>query len=50
MHVLPAGEGAAPGWNSREALRYRDFSAVERRIEGAHRAATQYLEQVVRCP
>jgi len=50
VHVLPAGVGAAPGWNSREALRYRDFSAVERRIEGAHRAATQYLEQVVRCP
>jgi hypothetical protein len=31
VHVLPAGDGAAPRWNSREALRYRDFSAVDRR-------------------
>ena len=38
VHVLPAGDGAAPRWNSREALRYRDFSAVDRRIDGAYRA------------
>ena len=50
VHVLPAGDGAAPRWNSREALRYRDFSAVDRRIDGAYRAAAAYLEQVVRCP
>ena len=50
VHVLPAGDGAAPRWNSREALRYRDFSAVDRRIDGAYRATAEYLEQVVRCP
>ena len=49
VHVLPAGDGAAPRWNSREALRYRDLSAVRRRIDGAHRASTAYLEQVAPC-
>jgi NTE family protein len=49
VHVLPAGDGAAPRWNSREALRYRDLSAVQRRIDGAHRASTAYLEQVAPC-
>jgi hypothetical protein len=47
VHVLPAGDGAAPRWNSREALRYRDFSAVDRRIDGAYRATAAYLEKVV---
>ncbi len=41
---------AAPRWNSREALRYRDFSAVDRLIDGAYRATATYLEKVVRCP
>ena len=50
VHVLPAGEGAAPRWNSREALRYRDFAAADRRIEGAYAAAAAYLEKVVACP
>jgi NTE family protein len=47
VHVLPAGEDAAPRWNSREALRYRDLSAVDRRIDGAHRAAVAYLEKIL---
>jgi NTE family protein len=49
VHVLPAGEGAAPRWNSREALRYRDVSGIGRRIDGAYRASVAYLE-AVRCP
>jgi NTE family protein len=50
VHVLPAGEGAAPRWNSREALRYRDFAGIARRIEGAHRASAAYLAGAgVRC-
>ena len=50
VHVLPAGDGAAPRWNSRAALRYRDFSAVDRRIDSAYRAAAAYLEKVVHAP
>ena len=46
VHVLPAGDGAAPRWNSREALRYRDFSGVGRRIDGAYRASADYLSTV----
>jgi NTE family protein len=49
VHVLPAGEGAAPRWNSREALRYRDVSGIPRRIDGAYRASAAYLERVVAC-
>ena len=48
VHVLPAGEGAAPRWNSRAALRYRDLSSVGPRIDGAHRASAAYLRSV-RC-
>ena len=47
VHVLPAGPDAAPSWNSRAALRYRDTAAVARRIEGAYRASAAYLEEVV---
>lgn len=43
VHVLPAGDGAAPRWDSREALRYRDVAGIGRRIEAAHRASTEYL-------
>jgi NTE family protein len=51
VHVLPVGEGAAPRWNSREALRYRDLSGIRRRIDGAYRASVEYLDAVgVRCP
>jgi NTE family protein len=49
VHVLPAGEGAAPAWNSRETLRYRDLSAVGRRIDSAHRASAAYLEKILSC-
>ena len=47
VHVLPAGEGAAPRWNSREALRYRNVSGIGRRIEGAYRASREYLGRVL---
>ncbi|NMH90212.1 patatin-like phospholipase family protein [Pseudonocardia bannensis] len=43
VHVLPAGEGAAPSWDSRAALRYRDVDGVGQRIAGAHRASVEYL-------
>jgi NTE family protein len=46
VHLLPAGDGAAPRWNSREALRYRDFSGIGRRIDGAYRASEDYLSTV----
>jgi NTE family protein len=46
VHLLPAGEGAAPRWNSREALRYRDVSGIGRRIDGAYRASADYLGTV----
>jgi NTE family protein len=47
VHVLPAGEGAVPRWNSREALRYRNVSGIGRRIEGAYRASREYLGRVL---
>jgi len=43
VHVLPAGDGAAPRWDSRAMLRYRDVAGIGRRIEVAHRASTEYL-------
>ncbi|MGQ0573883.1 MAG: patatin-like phospholipase family protein [Pseudonocardia sp.] len=43
VHVLPAGDGAAPRWDTVEALRYRDVSGIGRRIAAAHRAAADYL-------
>ena len=43
VHVLPAGEGGAPRWDSRAALRYRDVGAAGNRIAAAHRASTEYL-------
>jgi len=45
VHVLPAGEGAAPRWDSVEALRYRDVAGIRRRIRAAHDAAAAYLAQ-----
>ena len=39
MHVLPAGDGSAPRWDSRAALRYRDVAAARRRIAAAHDAS-----------
>jgi NTE family protein len=47
VHVLPAGEGAAPRWDSREALRYRDATGIDRRIAAAHRASADYLHTAV---
>jgi NTE family protein len=43
VHVLPAGEGAAPRWDSRAALRYRNIATAENRIAAAHRASAEYL-------
>jgi NTE family protein len=43
VHVLPAGEGGAPRWDSRAALRYRQVGANGARIAAAHRASTEYL-------
>ncbi|WP_219419626.1 patatin-like phospholipase family protein [Pseudonocardia nigra] len=47
VHVLPAGSGAAPRWDSRDALRYRDVAGVERRIETARRESAEYLRTVL---
>jgi NTE family protein len=44
VHVLPVGEAAAPPWDSRAALRYRDIGRVADRIDAARAAAAQYLE------
>lgn len=44
VHVLPAGVGGAPRWDSRAALRYRDVAAAGSRIAAAHRASAEYLE------
>jgi NTE family protein len=46
VHVLPAGEGAAPRWDRVEALRYRDTSGIGRRIAAAYRATADYLARV----
>ncbi|MGH3899545.1 MAG: patatin-like phospholipase family protein [Pseudonocardiaceae bacterium] len=43
VHVLPAGEGGAPRWDSRAALRYRDVAGATNRIAAAHRASAEYL-------
>ncbi|HVL84834.1 MAG TPA: patatin-like phospholipase family protein [Pseudonocardia sp.] len=44
VHVLPAGEGAAPRWDSRAALRYRDVGGIGRRIDVARAATAAYLD------
>jgi NTE family protein len=46
VHVLPAGEGAAPRWDSVESLRYRDTGRIGRRIAEAYRATSEYLARV----
>jgi NTE family protein len=43
VHVLPTGEGGAPRWDSRAALRYRDVTGTRDRIAGAYQASTDYL-------
>jgi NTE family protein len=47
VHVLPAGAGAAPRWDSRGALRYRDVSGIELRIETARQASAEDLKTAV---
>ncbi|MGH3785122.1 MAG: patatin-like phospholipase family protein [Pseudonocardiaceae bacterium] len=44
VHVLPAGQGGAPPWDSRAALRYRDVAATANRIATAYRASAEYLQ------
>lgn len=45
VHILPTGEGGAPPWNSRAALRYRDTTITTRnRIAAAHQASMKYLQ------
>jgi len=43
-HVLPTGDEEAPRYDSLSQFRYRDFSAVSRRIARAHRATASYLK------
>lgn len=43
VHVVPAGEGAAPRWDSREALRYRDSGNVGKRIDAGYAAAAAFV-------
>lgn len=43
VHVLPTGADEPPRSADLSALRYRDFSAVGRRIAQAHAATTRYL-------
>ena len=42
VHVLPAGDRPPSGTAN---LRYRDFSGVAARIDGAHAAASEYLDR-----
>jgi NTE family protein len=44
VHVLPAGEGAAPRYNDLRGLNYRAASALSARIEGAYTATSAYLD------
>jgi NTE family protein len=46
VHVLPTGADEPPRYGDLSSLRYRDFRAVERRIGAAHRATSEYLEQM----
>jgi len=43
VHVLPTGAEEPPRTADLSALRYRDFAAVERRIEQAYTATSDYL-------
>ena len=46
-HVLPTGETKRPNRAQLSELNYRNFKAVARRLEGARRATTEYLEDSV---
>jgi NTE family protein len=43
VHVLPTGAAEAPRTADLSALRYRDFSNVEKRIDAAYDASLTYL-------
>lgn len=45
-HVLPTGEPKRPTSGQLSELNYRDFKAVSRRIERAHRATAAYLSSM----
>jgi NTE family protein len=47
VHVLPSGDPAPQGTAN---LRYRDFSGVPVRIEGAHTAARAFLDRLDASP
>jgi NTE family protein len=48
VHVLPTGEGGAPPWNSRAALRYSsNLGESDARIDAAYRASVEYLREQV---
>jgi NTE family protein len=44
-HVLPTGDPRPPRYDDLRQLRYRDFTAVGKRIEQAHRATARYLDR-----
>lgn len=44
VHVLPVGDAAAPAWDSRAAMRYRDVGRLADRIEAARAATADFLE------
>jgi NTE family protein len=46
VHLLPTGEVDPPKYADLSALRYRDFSRVQTRIEQAYKATRGYLEQL----
>ena len=51
VHVLPTGEGGAPPWNSRAALRYSsNLGESDTRIDAAYRASVDYLREHVGTP
>jgi len=45
LHVLPSGEQASAAAGDLWNLRYRDFSGVPARIDGAYVAASRYLDR-----
>ena len=45
-HLLPTGEREPARYDAFSQLRYRDLSAVRRRIAQAHRASSSYLQRL----
>lgn len=45
-HVLPTGEEEPARFDALSQLRYRDLSAVRKRIAQAHRASSSYLQRL----